>query len=62
MMRVRHLFISPGHNFFGHQDEPPGEFPTIEVPEIECVAERGIRGDRFFDFRSDYKGQATFFS
>ena len=29
---------------------------------IECVAGRGIRGDRFFDYRDDYKGQITFFS
>jgi len=61
-MRVRHLFISPGHNFFGRHGALPGEFPTIEVPEIECVAGRGIRCDQFFDFKPDYKGQATFFS
>jgi MOSC domain-containing protein YiiM len=34
----------------------------IEVPAIECVARRGIRGDRYFDFKDDYKGQITFFS
>jgi MOSC domain-containing protein YiiM len=34
----------------------------IETSEIECVAERGIRGDRYFDFKDDYKGQVTFFS
>jgi MOSC domain-containing protein YiiM len=34
----------------------------IEVPAIECVAGRGIRGDRYFDFKDDYKGQITFFS
>jgi MOSC domain-containing protein YiiM len=34
----------------------------IEVPVIECVAGRGIRGDRYFDFKGDYKGQITFFS
>jgi MOSC domain-containing protein YiiM len=26
------------------------------------VAGRGIRGDRYFDFKGDYKGQITFFS
>jgi MOSC domain-containing protein YiiM len=35
---------------------------VIEVPLIECVAGRGIRGDRYFDFKDDYKGQITFFS
>ena len=34
----------------------------IEVPVIECVAGRGIRGDRYFDFKDDYKGQITLFS
>ncbi len=34
----------------------------IEMPAIECVAGRGIRGDRYFDFKDDYKGQITFFS
>jgi MOSC domain-containing protein YiiM len=34
----------------------------IEVPVIECVTGRGIRGDRYFDFKDDYKGQVTFFS
>jgi MOSC domain-containing protein YiiM len=34
----------------------------IEVPVIECVAGRGIRGDRYFDFKDNYKGQITFFS
>ena len=26
------------------------------------MAGRGIRGDRYFDFKDDYKGQITFFS
>jgi MOSC domain-containing protein YiiM len=34
----------------------------IEVPVIKCIAGRGIRGDRYFDFKDDYKGQITFFS
>lgn len=61
-MKIRRLFISPGHNFFGHHEQPAGENPTVEVAEIECVAGRGIRGDRFFDFKENYKGQATFFA
>jgi MOSC domain-containing protein YiiM len=34
----------------------------IEVPKVECVAGRGLRGDRYFDHQEDYKGQITFFS
>ncbi len=61
-VRIRHLFVSSGHNFFGHHERPPGEHAAVEVGEIECVAGRGIRGDRFFDFKESYKGQITFFS
>lgn len=59
---IRHLYISPGHNFFGHHGMEPGTSPILEVQEVECVAGRGIRGDRFFDYREDYKGQITFFA
>ena len=60
-VKICHLYISPGHNFFGHHDQPPGEFPVHEVLEVDCVAGRGIQGDRFFDFKENYKGQITFF-
>lgn len=59
---IRHLFISPGHNYFGRHGQPAGENPAVEVEAIECVAGRGIRGDRFFDHKPDYKGQITFFA
>jgi MOSC domain-containing protein YiiM len=62
MVHVHQLFISPGHNFFGRHGQPAGENPTIEMDQVECVAGRGIRGDRFFDFKQDYKGQITFFA
>jgi MOSC domain-containing protein YiiM len=61
-VEICHLYISPGHNFFGHHGKAPDEYPTLEVALIDCVADHGIRGDRFFDYREDYKGQITFFS
>ena len=61
-VKVRHLYISPGHNFFGRQGLPAGEHPLLERAEIRCVAGRGVEGDRFFDFKDDYKGQITFFA
>jgi MOSC domain-containing protein YiiM len=33
-----------------------------EVREVECVSGRGLRGDRFFDHKENYKGQVTLFS
>lgn len=61
-MIIEQIFTSPGHNYFGHHGQLPDDFPLVETPEIECVAGHGIRGDRFFDFRDDYKGQITFFA
>ena len=62
MILIHHLYTSPAHNFFGHHGLPPGDAPMVEKGELECVAGRGIKGDRFFDFKRDYKGQITFFS
>jgi len=61
-MIISRIYISPDHNFYGHHGLPPGEAPSLAVQEAECVAGRGIRGDRFFDYMEDYKGQITFFS
>ncbi len=61
-MKILHLFISPGHNFFGHHGQPAGKSPILSVNEIRCVAGRGIEGDRFFDHKENYKGQITFFA
>jgi len=61
-IRVVGLFISPGHNFFGHHGRPAGNHPTIEMKEVECVAGQGLAGDRFCGFKSDYTGQITFFA
>lgn len=61
-IKITGIFISPGHNFFGHHQQPPGAYPTTAVPEVSCVAGRGLVGDRFFDFKANYKGQVTFFA
>jgi MOSC domain-containing protein YiiM len=61
-LEVCGLYISAGHNFFGYHGKPPGQNPMLEVGEIECVAGRGVRGDRFFDHQENYKGQITFFA
>ena len=57
-----HLYVSPGHNYFGHHGSPAGENPIHEIREAQCVAERGIEGDRFFDKEANHKGQITFFA
>lgn len=62
MIRIGHLFISSGHNYYGQHGQPPGNHPIIEVESIECLAGRGIWGDRYLDHKVDYKGQITFFA
>ncbi len=61
-VEICHLYISIGHNFVGHHGRKPDVYPALEMPMVECIAGRGIRGDRYFDFKDDYKGQITFFS
>jgi MOSC domain-containing protein YiiM len=61
-IRIAHLYTSVGHNFFCHHGKPAGQNPLAEHQEIYCVAGRGVEGDRFFDYKDNYRGQITFFS
>jgi MOSC domain-containing protein YiiM len=61
-LEILKIYISPGHNYFGHHGQPAGTYETQSVSFVECVAGHGLRGDRFFDYKEDYKGQVTFFS
>lgn len=58
---LKHIFISPGHNYYGRHGKGSLDHPIEEVASIRCVAGRGIEGDRFFDYKPDYKGQITLF-
>lgn len=58
---VRHIFVSPGHNFFGHHGRPPGTHGVTDLGVARCRAGLGLEGDRFFGYRPDYHGQVTFF-
>jgi len=60
--RIQHLYVSSGHNYFGHHGRAADEHPILERGEIECVAGQGVREDRFFSYKDDYKGQITFFA
>lgn len=60
IVHLHHLFTSPGHNYFGHHGEAAGRHEIVEQDSLELVASRGIKGDRFFDWKEAYKGQITF--
>lgn len=60
MSFIHHLFSSPSHNYVGHHGQPSGDEATIDHHSLELVAGKGIIGDRFFDWKDNFKGQITF--
>ena len=59
---IHNIYISDDHNFYGHHGKEPGSNPMIELDSVECEGGKGIIGDRFHNYKEDYKGQITFFS
>ena len=55
------IWISPGNNFRGRHERGSLDHGIIGLREIECVAGLGLRGDRYFGYKPDFKGQVTFF-
>ena len=60
-MIIRHIFLSPDHNFVGHFGADPGTNPMIEVECATCLVGRGLEGDRYSARPHGHKGQITFF-
>lgn len=58
---IKHLYVSPGHDFKGRFGMERLENGVVDENEVELVAGSGIAGDRYFDFKPDFKGQITFF-
>ncbi|MBV7329610.1 molybdenum cofactor biosysynthesis protein [Chloroflexi bacterium TSY] len=59
---IRHIFISPGHNYFGHEKNAPGNHPTHDVDQVMAKTDLGLVGDRFFGLKKGFDGQVTFFA
>lgn len=59
---IHHIYLSPGHNYFGHTLGQPGEHPTVDVDVVEAHAGLGLVGDRFYGVRPDFDGQVTLFA
>lgn len=55
------IWISPGNDFRGHHGGPRGDHGIERVDEVECIAGMGLKGDRYFGYKPDFKGQVTFF-
>ncbi len=59
---VEGIWISSGHDFRGRHGLGRMDHGFTAVGEVECVAGKGLVGDRYFEFKEDFKGQITFFS
>ena len=57
---IRHLYVSPGHNYFGRPKDGPGDHPTFDAAQIEVRAGKGIVGDRYFGVAAHFDAQITF--
>jgi len=55
------IWISEGNDFRGRHEQERLEHVIRGVSEVECVAGMGLRGDRYFGYKPDFKGQVTFF-
>ena len=55
------IYLSEGHDFRGRHGQQRMDHGIIQVGQVECVAGMGLRGDRYFGYQPDYKGQVTFF-
>ncbi|KQR99565.1 molybdenum cofactor biosysynthesis protein [Williamsia sp. Leaf354] len=55
------LLASPGHAYFGRaKDGPAEDVPTALPDHVDIVADKGIRGDRFFGVRAHTEAAVTF--
>jgi MOSC domain-containing protein YiiM len=61
-IEIVNLYTSAGHDFKGRHGRPREKHVVESHDRVECVAGKGLIGDRYFGFEDGYKGQITFFS
>lgn len=59
--RLEEIWISPGNDFRGRHGMGREQHGIVACEQVECVTSMGLRGDRYFGYKPDYKGQVTFF-
>lgn len=53
--------VSPSHAYFGRPKDGPADEVETHLPEyVEVVADKGIRGDRFYGVRAHTEAAVTF--
>ncbi|RZS86816.1 hypothetical protein EV189_2232 [Motilibacter rhizosphaerae] len=58
-VEVVHLVVSPAHAYEGRPADGPTEVATSDLEEVEVVAGKGVRGDRFFARRAHSTSAVT---
>lgn len=59
--KLLHIYVSPGHDYWGKKGEGRMSHGIRDVSSAECVAGKGIVGDRYYGYRANFRGQVTFF-
>lgn len=55
------LLVSPAHAYFGRAKDGPADDVATSMPDVvEIVANKGVRGDRFFGVRAHTEAAVTF--
>jgi len=57
---IRHIYISPGHNYFGRPKDGPGAHETDDTDRARVHAGRGLVGDRYYGVPAHFEAQITF--
>ena len=61
-IEIVRIFISSGHDYWTPEGEECLKHGIEELTEVECIAGRGLRGDRYSTGESNRMGQVTFIS
>lgn len=61
-MEIEAIYISPGHDFYNRFGIGRLNHGVHSLKSVQCVEGKGLVGDRFYDYKENFKGQATFFS
>ena len=60
-VEIAAIYIFSGHDFKGRYGQSRLHHQMCDVESVQCIAGKGLVGDRYFGFREEYKGQITFF-
>lgn len=56
---IEKIYISNGHDFKGRFGQGALHHATPGVEVAECIAGKGVKGDRYYGHADNYKGQIT---